>query len=64
MLGVLIIFAGAGYLIDGIRTIMIDDYTPAVSTFTSIGEVALIVWLIASALRTMPRPIGEVPHRR
>ena len=55
VLGILIIIAGAGYLVDGIGTILISDYTPTVSTFTFIGEVALIVWLIVSAIRTRPR---------
>jgi len=46
VLAALIAIAGIGYLVDGIGTILVADYTPTVSTFTFIGEVALIGWLI------------------
>lgn len=42
VLAALIAIAGIGYLVDGIGTILVADYTPTVSTFTFIGEVALI----------------------
>lgn len=50
-LGVLVAIAGLGYLIDGVGVILIADYTPTVSTFTFIGEVVLIVWLIVMAVQ-------------
>jgi hypothetical protein len=51
VLGVLIAIAGIGYLIDGIGTVLVADFTPTISTFTFIGEVALIVWLLWKAIR-------------
>lgn len=51
VLGGLIAIAGVGYLVDGIGTVLVADYTPTISTFTFIGEVALIVWLLWKAIR-------------
>ncbi len=51
VLAVLIAIAGAGYLVDGIGTVLIANFTPTVSTFTFVGEVLLIVWLIVLAVR-------------
>ena len=45
-LAVLIAVAGIGYLVDGLGTVLVADYTPTISTFTFVGEVALIGWLI------------------
>ena len=46
VLAVLIAVAGIGYLLDGIGTVLAADYTPTISTFTFVGEVALIGWLM------------------
>lgn len=59
IVGVLVAIAGLGYLMDGIATVMVDDYTPTIATFTFIGEVVLIVWLIATAL-SRPKQTVEV----
>jgi hypothetical protein len=50
-LGILVSIAGAGYLADGVATILVVDYVPTISTFTFIGEVALIGWLLWKAIR-------------
>jgi hypothetical protein len=55
-LGILVGIAGLGYLVDGIGAVLISDYAPTVSTFTFIGEVALIVWLIVLAVRKRAQP--------
>ena len=60
IVGALVAIAGLGYLIDGIATVMIDGYTPTIATFTFIGEVVLIVWLIATALSRPKRPVEAV----
>lgn len=44
--GVLVAVAGAGYLVDGLRRILAPG-GPDVSTVTFIGEVVLLVWLLA-----------------
>ena len=46
VLAALIAIAGIGYLVDGFGTVLVADYTPTISTFTFIGEVALIGWLM------------------
>lgn len=50
-LGVLVVVAGIGYLVDGIGTILVSGYVPTISTVTFVGEVALIGWLIWVAVR-------------
>lgn len=50
-LAALIAIAGIGYLVDGMGTILVANYTPTISTFTFIGEVALIGWLIWTGSR-------------
>lgn len=50
-LGALVTIAGLGYLIDGFGAVLIADFVPLISTFTFIGEVVLIVWLIVMAVR-------------
>lgn len=51
VLGVLLAIAGVGYVADGVGTLLVADFTPTLSTFTFIGEVALIVWFIVTAIR-------------
>jgi hypothetical protein len=51
ILAVLIAIAGIGYLADGLGTILIADHMPTISTFTFVGEVALIGWLIWKGAR-------------
>lgn len=46
LLGVLLIIAGLGYIVDGFGTILVQDYSLNLATFTFIGEVVLIFWLL------------------
>jgi len=46
LLGVLLIIAGLGYIVDGFGTLLIPDYSLDIAVFTFIGEVALIFWLL------------------
>lgn len=46
VLGILIILAALGYLIDGFGKLMSSDYTLTISMFTFIGELILIFWLL------------------
>ncbi len=55
-LGVLVAIAGVGYLIDGVSTVLVADFTPVISIVTFVGEVALIVWLGVLAYRR-PQPV-------
>ncbi len=46
ILGLLIILAALGYLIDGLGKLLLPDYNLTISMFTFIGEVILIFWLL------------------
>ena len=46
ILGILIIVASLGYLIDGFGKILSSNYTMSFSIFTFVGEVILIFWLL------------------
>lgn len=45
ILGILIILAALGYVIDGFGNLLSTDYNISISKFTFIGEVILIFWL-------------------
>jgi len=45
-LGILIILASLGYLIDGMGKLLSSNYNINISAFTFIGEVILIFWLL------------------
>jgi hypothetical protein len=46
ILGILIILAALGYIIDGFANLLSADYNISISMFTFIGEVILIFWLL------------------
>jgi len=55
VLGVLLVIAGAGYLVDSFGGIFSDSYTVNVSSVTFIGEALLLVWLLVKGRRiTLP----------
>ena len=46
ILGILIILAALGYIIDGFANLLSSDYNLSISMYTFIGEVILIFWLL------------------
>lgn len=50
-LGVFIVVAGLGYLIDNLGTLYVSNYTANVSAVTFIGEVMLMLWLLIKGRR-------------
>ncbi len=62
IVGILVAIAGLGYLADGILSVTVDGYTPTIATFTFIGEVVLIVWLIITAV-SRPKRVIETAGR-
>jgi Domain of unknown function (DUF4386) len=50
-LGVLLVIAGLGYLADGLGTMLVAGFAPTFATYTFIGEVVLIGWLLWVAIR-------------
>ncbi len=47
IISILLVLAGGGYIVDSAGEILIADYAISVSVFTFIGEIVLIVWLLA-----------------
>jgi hypothetical protein len=55
VLGVLLVIAGGGYLVDSLGGIFSDRYSVNVSSVTFIGEALLLVWLLVKGRRiTLP----------
>jgi hypothetical protein len=67
-LGVLVIVAGGGYLVDSFAAILVPGHTLTISVFTFVGEALLIFWLFWRAIKGLPSasesPGGEVTERR
>jgi len=61
ILGVLLIIASMGYLIDGLGKLLSSQYNMNISMFTFIGEVVLIFWLliIGQKMKEVPEPRPE-----
>jgi hypothetical protein len=53
-LGVLVIVAGGGYLVDSFGTILVPEYALTIGAFTFVGEALLIVWLFLRAIKGFP----------
>lgn len=58
VLGVLLVIAGAGYIADAVGTVLVAGYTPTVASFTFVGEVVLIGWLLWHAARSARTTTG------
>ena len=59
-LGVLVVIAGGGYLVDSFGTILVPNYALSIGAFTFVGEALLIVWLFLRAIKGFP-PESESP---
>jgi hypothetical protein len=51
ILGILVIAAGLGYIVDGCGKLLLPNYNVTVSTFTFVGEALLIFWLLWKGIR-------------
>ncbi len=51
VLGILVIAAGAGYLVDGWGTLLVPNYSLTVGMYTFVGEALLILWLFWKGIR-------------
>jgi hypothetical protein len=60
-LGLLVVIAGAGYIVDSLGTILVPDYGMTVATFTFVGEALLIFWLLRRAVTGL-RHDPDDPH--
>ena len=50
-LGILLIIAGLGYLIDSLGKILIPDYNVTIAMFTFIGELLFMFWLLVKGVK-------------
>ena len=55
ILGILLIVAGLGYLVDCLGKFLLPNYTLTVSTYTFIGELSLTFWLLIWGVKDQPR---------
>ncbi len=53
-LGVLVIIAGGGYLVDSFGMILVPNYALSIGAFTFVGEALLIFWLFWRAIKGFP----------
>jgi hypothetical protein len=53
LIGILLLVAGLGYLVDSLGTVLVPDYSVGVSQFTFVGEVVLIFWLLIKGRRVV-----------
>ena len=51
VLGILVIAAGLGYLVDGCGKLLVPTYSLTVAMYTFIGEVLLMFWLLWKGIR-------------
>ncbi|MCH7229631.1 DUF4386 domain-containing protein [Glycomyces sp. L485] len=52
VVGVLLVVAGLGYLVDSFGMVLVSDYSLQVVLFTFVGEVVLMLWLLFKGTRT------------
>ena len=50
-LGLLLVLAGCGYIIDAFGLILVRDYALEISAFSFVGEALLMLWLLARGRR-------------
>jgi hypothetical protein len=57
ILGILVIVAGLGYLIDNLGKLLSPNYNVTIAMFTFIGEVLLIFWLLWRGIKGFDKEI-------
>ncbi len=60
VIGVLLVVAGVGYVVDSFVTVFTEGSPFAISTVTFVGEFLLAVWLLARGRRTVVEVDGRV----
>ena len=51
IIGVLLVLAGLGYLVDDIGSVLVPGYALEISRFSFVGEAVLIFWLLIKGVR-------------
>ena len=63
LLGILLIIAGTGYLVDGLGQILVTGYGANIGMFTFIGEPLFMVWLLWKGVRGFGHPQANAQYR-
>lgn len=53
--GVLLVIAGLGYLVDSFGALLVANYSLKVGALTSVGEVVLMIWLLVKGRSVVSR---------
>ena len=51
IIGVLLVLAGLGYMVDKIGSVLVSGYSLEISRFSFVGEAVLIFWLLIKGVR-------------
>jgi len=51
IIGVLVVVAGVGYLVDKVGAVLVSGYALEISRFSFVGEAVLIFWLLIKGVR-------------
>jgi hypothetical protein len=62
IVGVLLVVAGAGYLVDSFAGLLMTNYSISVAVFTFIGEPLLMVWLLVKGRKVTLKPLAAAPR--
>ena len=60
VIGVLLVLAGLGYLIDKIGAVLVSGYSLEISRFSFVGEAVLIFWLLIKGVRLPESEISQI----
>ena len=59
-LGVFLVLASVGYIVDGIGKTLSPSYSLNIAQFTFVGEVLLIFWLLWRGFKGFDKEAGQV----
>jgi hypothetical protein len=61
--GVLVVIAGIGYLVDSFGSLLVANYSLKVGALTFVGEVVLMIWLLVKGRSVATRAAAVTPER-
>ena len=58
-LGIFVIVAGLGYLVDSFGKILLPSYNLTIASFTFVGEVLLMIWLLWKGIKGFDKELEQ-----
>jgi hypothetical protein len=58
-LGIFVILAGLGYLVDSFGKILLPSYNLTIASFTFVGEVLLMIWLLWKGIKGFDKELAQ-----